>query len=395
MSRDPVAFLREEYEELVGKDLDWRLRVLGGPSDPRSVVDGQRVIILCSNNYLGLANHPVLKEAASRAIGSHGVGSGSVRPIAGNMDLHEELEGRIARFKRCEAALLYQSGFATNEGLIPQLAGEGDTIITDELNHGSIIDGVRLTKAERIIYRHNDMASLEEGLRQADAKRTRRILIISDGVFSMDGDIAPVGEIVKQAEEYGAMVYIDDAHGEGVLGEGGRGVASHFNVEGRVHVEMGTFSKAFGVVGGYVAGSEDLRLFALNKSRSWLLSGSHPPPVAAACIAAVGYVEDHPELVRKLWDNTTYFKSQLQSMGFDTGRSETPITPVMVGASTTAKELSNLLFEGGVFALPIVFPMVARDKARIRTIMNAALTREDLDQALGAFEKAGRKLKIV
>ncbi len=395
LKRDPTAFLREEFQALVEKDLDWRPPILQGPSDVWVRIDGKRMLMLCSNNYLGLANHPVLREAALKAIETHGAGSGSVRPIAGNMDVHVELEERIARFKRCPAALVYQSGFATNEGLIPQLAGEGDVILTDELNHGSIIDGVRLTKAERLIYKHSDAASLESGLKEAEAKGARRILVISDGVFSMDGDVAPVDQIVKAAEPHGAMVYIDDAHGEGVLGEGGRGVASHFGVEGRVQVEMGTFSKAFGVVGGYVAGSKDLRNFALNKSRSWLLSGSHPPAVAAACLASVDYVEKHPELVHKLWDNTNYFKKELRSMGFDIGRSVTPITPVMVGDSPKAKELSAQLMQQKVFALPIVFPMVARDAARIRTIMNAALTRDDLDFALQAFEKAGKTLNLV
>ncbi len=272
---------------------------------------------------------------------------------------------------------------------------KGDVVISDELNHGSIIDGVRLTKADRMIYKHCDMADLERDLKEAQKEGYRRVLIAFDGVFSMDGDISPVGEIVELAEEYGAMTYVDDAHGEGVLGDGGRGIASHFNVEGRVDVEMGTFSKAFGVQGGYVAGSEDLKLFALNKSRTWLLSASHSPAVTAACIAAIDVLETEPQWVETLWENTRYFKEQLQSLGFDTGISETPITPVIVGESAVAKQLSEKLYGMGIFALPIVFPMVARDKARIRTIMNAALTREDLDEALGAFEKAGKELRII
>jgi glycine C-acetyltransferase len=393
--RDPTGFLREEYEDLVAKDFDWKLRVLSGPSAAWSVVDGKRVLMLCSNNYLGLSNHPKLKEAAKRAIETHGVGSGSVRPIAGDMDLHEELEVRIARFKKTEASLFYQSGFAANAGLIPQLAGKGDVIISDELNHGSIIDGVRLTHADRGIYPHCDMDGLEKSLKEADKAGHRRILVASDGVFSMDGDIAPSDEIVRLAKDYGAMTWIDDAHGEGVLGEGGRGVGSHFGIEGDIDVEMGTFSKAFGVVGGYVAGSEDLRMFALNKSRTWLLSGSHPPPVAAACIAAIDVLETEPEHVERLWDNTKYFKKELQSLGFDTGISETPITPVMCGESSVAKKLSERLFELDVFALPIVYPMVAQDKARIRTMMSAALSREDLDHALNAFEKGGKELGII
>src|SRR3990172_8597690 len=392
--RDPESFMREEYENLVAADLDWKLRTLQGPTGPRAVVDGKRSIVLCSNNYLNLSAHPRVREAGKRAMDTHGAGSGSVRPIAGNMDLHEELERRIARFKHRQAAVDYMSGFAGNAGLIPQLAGEGDALLTDELNHGSIIDGVRLTKAQRFIYKHNDVADLERTLKEADPK-FRKLLIISDGVFSMDGDIAPVGDIAHLAEEYGAMVYIDDAHGEGVLGDGGRGVASHFHVEEKIQVELGTFSKALGVVGGYVAGSNDLRNYALNKSRTWLLSGSHPPAVTAACTAAIDVLETEPRHVKKLWSNTKYFKKQLVSLGFDIGRSETPITPVMLGESSTAKRFSERLYEEGVFALPIVFPMVARDKARIRNIVNAGLKRKDLDDALAAYEKIGKELAVI
>ena len=392
--RDPEAFMREEYQNLVKQGFDWRLRTVQGPTGPRAVVDGKRAIVLCSNNYLNLAAHPKVKAAANRATDTHGAGSGSVRPIAGNMDLHEEVERRIARFKHRQAALFYMSGFAGNQGLIPQLAGEGDAIITDELNHGSIIDGVRLTKATRLIYKHCDMADLERCLKEADAT-FKKILVISDGVFSMDGDVAPVGEIANLAEGYGAMVYIDDAHGEGVLGDGGRGVASHFHVEDKIHVELGTFSKALGVVGGYVAGSNDLRLYALNKSRSWLLSGTPTPGTTASCIAAIDVLETEPQHVENLWENTNYFKKELKSLGFDIGRSETPITPVMCGEAHVAKRLSERLFELGVFALPIVYPMVAKDKARIRTIMNAGLTRKDLDEALAAFGKAGKEVGLL
>ncbi len=392
---DPTGFLREEYERLTEADLDWKLRVLEGPSAPHGVVDGREVLILCSNNYLNLSNHPKVKDAAKRAIDEFGAGSGSVRPIAGNMTIHEELERRIAGFKRAEAALVYSAGFTANSGLIPQLVEKGDVVISDELNHGSIIDGVRLTKADRMIYAHADAGDLERALREAQDAGHRRVLIATDGVFSMDGDLAPVDEIVKLAEEFDAMTYVDDAHGEGVLGEGGRGIASHLGVEGRVDVEMGTFSKAFGVVGGYVAGSEDLRNFALNKSRTWLLSGSHPPAVAAACIASIDVLEAEPQWVRQLWENTLYFKKALDDLGFDIGISKTPITPVIVGESSVAKDLSDRLFRDGIFALPIIFPMVARDRARIRTIMNAAMSREDLDTALGAFERAGKALKIL
>lgn len=390
-----TSFLREEYEELVKKDFDWKLKVLGGPSAARAVVDGKEVIMLCSNNYLGLSTHPKLIEASIKAIQKYGVGTGAVRPIAGTMDLHLELEGKIASFKRMESALYYQSGFVANTGLIPQLVDKGDLIISDELNHGSIIDGIRLTKADRVVYEHKNMESLEKCLKDAEKGNFRRKLIISDGVFSMDGDIAPLDKIVKLAEKYGAMTYVDDAHGDGVLGEKGRGISSHFNIEGKVNFEMGTFSKAFGVVGGYVSGGRDLKNFALNKSRTWLLSGSMPPGTVAACIAALDILESEPKWVEKLRENTKYFKKGLQGMGFNTGISETPITPVIVGESRIAKELSRKLFEEGVFGYPIVFPMVARDKARVRTQVSAAHTKEDLDIALAAFEKVGKGLGII
>jgi len=397
--RNPTTFLREEYQELVRKELNWKLRVLKGPSSPWCVVDGKKVLMLCSNNYLGLNNHPRLKEAMTKATETHGVGSGSVRPIAGNMDLHIELEKRLAKFKGAEASLVYQTGYMANFGLIPQLAPDKeDLIISDELNHGSIIDGVRLSHAERAIYKHCDMEDLERVLNEAEKRSPpyRRILIITDGVFSMDGDIAPLDQIARLGEEHGAMVYVDDAHGEGVLGEGGRGIVSHFRLDRRkVHVEMGTFSKAFGVTGGHVTGSRDLINFAHNRSRTWLLSGSHTPSVAAACIAAIDVLESEPQHVQTLWDNTRYFKRAMRNLGFDIGNSQTPITPVIVGESGVAKKLSVRLFEEGVFALPIVYPMVARDKARIRTMMNAALRREDVDFATSAFEKIGKELHLV
>jgi glycine C-acetyltransferase len=395
--RDPTAFLSAEYAELVTNATDWKLRVLGGPSSPWCQIDGKKVLMFCSNNYLGLSNHPKLKEAAIEAIRTHGVGSGSVRPIAGNMDLHVELERRLARFKRAEASLVYQSGFATNSGLIPQLVGEGDLVVSDELNHGSIIDGVRLSRAERAVYKHADPADLDRVLATAEEHRPsyRRVLIVTDGVFSMDGDIAPLDRIAALGARHGAMVYVDDAHGEGVLGEGGRGIVSHFGLSRKeVHVEMGTFSKAFGVVGGHISGSQSLIDFAYNKSRTWLLSGSHPPPVAAACLAAIDVLENEGEHVRRLWELTHRFKKAMQAAGFDIGQSATPITPIIVRDSHRAKELSERLFQLGVFALPIVYPMVAKDRARIRTIMNAALTDDDLQVAIGAFEKAGHELHL-
>jgi glycine C-acetyltransferase len=396
--RNPTAFLREEYEDLVKNELDWKLRALQGPSTPWCTVDGKKVLMFCSNNYLGLSNHPRLKEAAIKAVQTHGAGSGSVRPIAGNMDLHIELEKRLAKFKHAEASLVYQTGFAANSGLIPQLADKGDLMISDELNHGSIIDGVRLSHAERAIYKHTDAEDLQRVLEEAEKHSPpyRRILIMTDGVFSMDGDIAPLDKIAKICAEHGAMVYVDDAHGEGVLGEGGRGIVSHFKLSrDLVHVEMGTFSKAFGVVGGHVSGSRALINFAYNRSRTWLLSGSHPPAVAAACIAAIDVLESEPQHVQILWENTRYFKKAMKDLGFNIGKSQTPITPIIVGESSVAKKLSARLFEEGIFALPIVYPMVARDQARIRTIMNAALKREDIDFAINAFEKIGKELHII
>jgi glycine C-acetyltransferase len=398
INRNPTSFLGEEYKALVDQELDWRLRILQGPSSTRCVVDGKKVLMLCSNNYLSLSTHPKLIDAAIRSIKTHGVGSGSVRPIAGNMDLHIELEKRLAKFKRAEASLVYTSGFTANSGLIPQLVAKEDLIVSDELNHGSIIDGVRLSTAERAIYKHRDVTDLGRVLNEAE-KHTpayRRILIITDGVFSMDGDIAPLDGIVKEAEKHGAMVYVDDAHGEAVLGEGGRGIVSHFHLDHkRVHVEMGTFSKAFGVIGGHISGSKDLVNFAYNKSRTWLLTASHPPPVAAACIAAIDVLENEPQHVKTLWDNTNHFKKGLVGLGFNTGNSQTPITPVIIGENATAKKFSQRLYELGVFALPIIFPMVPKGTARIRTIMNSALTKNDLNDALTAFEKVGKELSVL
>lgn len=389
-----MAFLKEEYDELVKNGFNWQLRKLQGPSTPRCVVDGKQLIMMCSNNYLNLSNHPRLIQSAIDWAKRSGAGSGSVRAIAGSLDVHFQVEKELADFKDREASLVYQTGFAANAGLIPQLApAKEDMIISDELNHGSIIDGVRLSKAERGVYPHNDMGGLEDALRKS--KGNRRVLVITDGVFSMDGDIAPLDEIVKLTDEYGAISYVDDAHGEGVLGEGGRGIGAHFHVEDKVDVEMGTFSKAFGVVGGLVAGSRDLINFAFNKSRTWLLSGSHPPAVAGAQLEAIRVLSEEPEHWKNLWENTNYFKKEIQSYGFDTGRTQTPIIPVMCGESHKAKQLSKELYDQGVFALPIVFPMVARDKARVRVQMNAGLTREMLDEALTAFEKGGKNAGII
>jgi len=396
--RKPTKFLKEEYEELVEKALDWRLKTISGPSEPVSVVDGKEAIVLCSNNYLGLTTHPKLKDAAAEALETYGVGSGAVRAISGTMDLHMELEARLAKFKGSEAALTYPTGYMVNSGLIPQLAGRSDLIISDQLNHGSIIDGVRLTRAERAIYKHNDTEDLARVLEEAEGHdpEYRRILIITDGVFSMDGDIAPLDEVAKLGAEHGAMVYVDDAHGEGVLGEGGRGIVSHFGLDhNQVQVEMGTFSKAYGTIGGHISGSMDLVKFAWNKSRTWLLSSSHPPPVVAATIAAIDVLETEPQHVRNLWKNTDYFKKAVQDLGFNTGRSQTPIIPIIVGESSKAKALSDRLYERGIFVVPIVFPMVAQDLARIRVQMNAKLTTETLDGVIEAIEEIGKELDII
>jgi glycine C-acetyltransferase len=394
LQREPLLdSLRKELDGLDHDDLLWRIRTLQSPSAPHAKVDGKNVLVLCSNNYLGLANHPKLKQAAIAATRRYGAGSGSVRVIAGTMDIHLKLEKILADYRRADAAITFQSGYATNAGTILALVDERDLIISDELNHGSIIDGCRMTKAERRVYKHKDMSDLEKQLQ--DTGRFRRVLIITDGVFSMDGDIAPLKDIVGLATEHQAITYVDDAHGDGVLGENGRGITNHFHLEGRVDVDMGTFSKAFGCVGGYVVGSKELCTYLQNKVRSYLLSGSQPPAVPGACIAAIQLVKRNPSLVKKLWDNTRYFKKALKDLGFDTGQSETPITPVMVGESGKAHKLADEMFKLGVFVLPIVYPMVSKDKARIRTIVTCAHTKKDLDQAADAFGKAGKKLSLI
>lgn len=396
--RDPIGFLAKEYQELVDKALDWRLKTVQGPSEPIVKVDGREVLILCSNNYLGLTTHPKLKQAAIEAVHKYGVGSGAVRSISGTMDLHMELEKRLAKFKGAEASLTYPTGFQANSGLIPQLVGEGDLIISDELNHGSIIDGVRLARGDHTVYKHNDMNDLTRVLDENEKHSSpyRRILIITDGVFSMDGDITSLDTVAKLGAEHGAMVYVDDAHGEGVLGEKGKGIVSHFHLDHKsIQVEMGTFSKAYGTIGGHISGSESLVKFAWNKSRTWLLSSSHPPPVVASTIAAIEVLEKEPQHVKTLWKNTKYFKKAVDDLGFNTGKSQTPIIPIIVGESQTAKALADKLYERCIFVVPIVFPMVARDKSRIRVQMSAKLTREQLDEVILKLETIGKELKII
>ena len=389
-----MSWMEARYQELSEQSLLWEPPTLESPNQPRCDMDGKPTIMLSANNYLNLTTHPKVMNAMIDATRKYGAGSGSVRAIAGTMDIHLEAEKKVAEFKKVEAALIYSAGYTVNVGLIPTLVtGKEDVIISDELNHGSIIDGVRLTKANRAVYAHNDMGELEAVL--AANSESNRKLIITDGVFSMDGDIAPLDEIDKLAKEYGAMVYVDDCHGEGVLGETGAGIVDHFGLQGSIDFETGSFSKALGVQGGILAGTEMTRTHALNHSRSWLLSGSQPPGVAAAQKAAVEVLMEEPEHHRKLWDNTEYFRSELQSMGFDTGVSTTPIIPVMCGESSVAKDFTTELAKEGVMAGAIVFPMVARDKARIRTQMSAGLTRDDLDEVLRIFERVGPKLGLV
>jgi glycine C-acetyltransferase len=395
-SRNPMAFLEAEIDELKAKGLYRRLRVVESEQKSRCVIDGREVITLSSNNYLGLTTHPRLRQAALDAVEKFGAGSGAVRTIAGTMSLHEELEARLATFKHVEATLTFQSGFTCNTGAIPILAPEGATIVSDALNHASIIDGIRLTKAQRKIFPHADMDALADALREvraADANGT--ILLITDGVFSMDGDIARLPEIVDLAEEADAIVYVDDAHASGVLGRNGRGSVDHFDLHGRVHVQVGTLSKAIGVLGGYVAGPQSLRTVLEHKARPFLFSTSHPPAVAAACIAAIDVLEDEPELIERLWENARHFKVGLERLGFDTGSSETPITPVIVGEGALAHRLSDRLFEEGVFAMGIGFPTVPEDRSRVRTIVTAEHSREELDACLEAFERVGRELAII
>ena len=385
--------MRERYAELVDSGLNWDPPILESANAPRVTIDGKESIMLSANNYLNLSTHPKVVEASIEATRKYGAGSGSVRAIAGTMDIHLEAERVAADFKGVEAALIYSAGYTANVGLIPTLVkGKDDLIISDELNHGSIIDGVRLTKAQRAVYPHNDVEALERILREN--KGVDRKLIITDGVFSMDGDIAPLDEITAVAEEHDAMVFVDDCHGEGVLGDG-RGIVAHFGLQGRVDFEVGSYSKAMGVQGGILAGTAQTREHALNHSRSWLLSGSQPPGVAAAQKAAVEVIVNEPEHVERLWSNTDYFRRELDSLGFDTGVSTTPIIPVMCGESTTAKSLSEAMRDAGVVVGAIVFPMVARDKARVRTQMSAGLTRDDLDEVLRVFEDAGRSIGLI
>jgi glycine C-acetyltransferase len=399
---DPLAFIAAELEDLRAKHLYRPLRVMSAAQGPVTTVDGREVISLSSNDYLGLTHHPRLRDAALAAVQEFGVGSGAVRTIAGTLSIHEALEAELAAFKGTEAVLTFQSGFSANTGVIPTITGESDLIVSDALNHASIIDGMRLSKAPRKVYPHGDVAALREILREAREKGRpdgagpyRLVLVVTDGVFSMDGDIAPLPGIVDAAEAFGAAVFVDDAHASGVLGRNGRGSVDHFGLHGRVAIQVGTLSKAVGVLGGYVAGSQDLRDLLIQRARPFLFSTSHPPAVVAACREAIRVMEEETWRIERLWSSTRRFKAELSRLGFDTGRSETPITPVIVGDSETAQRFSARLFEEGVFATSVVFPTVAIDQARLRTIVTAALTDEHLDRALETFARVGRELGLI
>ena len=388
-----MGFLAGEIDQLKKQGLHRSLRVIGSANKPVFTVDGKEVINLSSNNYLGLTTHPKLIEASVKATQWYGVGSGAVRTIAGTMTLHEELERRLAAFKHTEASLTFQSGFTANTGVLQSLLKEEDVIISDQLNHASIIDGIRLSRAPRKIFPHKDMDGLEKVLKESQDARVR--LVVTDGVFSMDGDIAPMPDIVNLAERYGAIVMIDDAHASGVLGKNGRGTVNHFGLDGRVQIQIGTLSKAIGAVGGYVAGDEILRDYLIHMARPFLFSTSQPPGVVASCIAALDVLEQEPEIIDKLWDNTRFFKEKLTDLGFNTGHSETPITPVIVGEAHKAMSLSDKLFERGVFAQGIGYPTVAQGQARLRTMISASHTREQLQTALDAIAESGRELGII
>jgi glycine C-acetyltransferase len=391
---DALAWVEEELKGLKDAGLYNHIRTIASPQGAWLQIDGQRVLNFCSNNYLGLANHPRLLDAARAAMDTHGIGPAAVRSIAGTMDLHVELDKRIAAFKGVDAAITFQSGFTANLGVIPALVGKDDVIFSDELNHASIIDGSRLSGATVLRYAHCDPASLRDVIVNERA-RYRRALVITDGVFSMDGDIAPLPEIYEETRKGEALLMVDDAHGEGVMGKGGRGIVDHFGLHGKVDVEIGTFSKAFGVVGGVAAGNAKIVEWLRQRGRPFLFSSAMTVPDVAACLAAIDLLEDSTELVERLWSNARFFKEEMKKLGFDTGKSVTPITPVMLGEAKLAQEFSKALFETGVFGMAIAFPTVPKGKARIRVMISAAHTADDLEQGLQAFADVGRKLGVI
>ena len=396
---NPLSFLTAQLDELKAKGTYFRLRVLEDEQEPVCTFDGKKVINLASNNYLGLTTHPKLREAAIAATRKYGVGSGAVRTIAGTMKVHMELEEKIARFKKVEACVVFQSGFTANAGTVSAILGKEDFIVTDALNHASIIDGCRLSRAKILVFRHKDVAHAEEQLESVKNEPGKKLLI-TDGVFSMDGDIGPLPALCDVAEKYGAIMMVDDAHASGVLGRNGRGTVDHFKVHGRVDIQVGTLSKAIGALGGYVCGSRDFIDFLYHRARPFLFSTSHPPSVAASCIAAFDVLEQEPERMEKLWENTRYFKKELGQLGFNIGgvttpASETPITPIIIGDGKLTMEFSRELFKEGVLATGIAFPTVPEGKARVRTIMTATHTQQQLDQALDVLKKVGKKMGIL
>ena len=390
-----TQWIIEELSNLKQAGLYNYIRTLSSPQGAWLIVDGQQVLNFCSNNYLGLANHPRLAQAAKEAIAKYGIGPAAVRSIAGTMNIHLELERRLCAFKRVEATITFQSGFNANLGAIPALVGKEDVIYSDELNHASIIDGSRLSRAKIIRYAHCDPDDLRRQIEDSLDAEFRRALIVTDGVFSMDGDVAPLDRIYEVAQEYDFLLMVDDAHGEGVLGQGGRGIVDHFNLHGKVDIEIGTLSKAFGVMGGVVAGNQHIVEWLRQRGRPFLFSSAMTVPDVAACLAAVDLLEESSELVDRLWENTDYFKREMQGLGFDTGASTTPITPIMLGEAPLAQRFSRQLFEEGVFGMAIGFPTVPRGKARIRVMISAAHSREDLNQGLESFEKVGHDLGVI
>jgi len=398
-SRPQLSYLGEQLNELKKKGTHFRLRVLEDEQAPVCTFDGKKVINLASNNYLGLTTHPKLRQAAIEAMKKYGVGSGAVRTIAGTMKIHMELEEKIARFKNVEASVVFQSGFAANAGTVAAVLGKDDFIISDELNHASIIDGARLSRASIKVFRHKDVAHAEELLKEVADKPGHKLLI-TDGVFSMDGDIAPLPALCDLAEKYGAIMMVDDAHSSGVLGRNGRGTIDYYKVHGRVDIQVGTLSKAIGALGGYVCGSHDLIDFLYHRARPFLFSTSHPPSVAATCIAAFEVLEEEPKRIEKLWENTRYWKKELGGLGFNIGgvntpASETPITPIIIGDGAQTMEFSRELFKEGVMGTGIAFPTVPEGKARVRTIMTATHTRDELDQALAVLRNVGKRMGII
>jgi glycine C-acetyltransferase len=390
---DPLAFLAAEVEGFRNAGTYQRLREMEGPCEARSRFDGREVINLASNNYLGLANDPRLREAAIDAVRKYGAGTGAVRTISGTLDMHMELERRIAAFKNVEACVVFQSGFTANAGTVSAVLGKEDHVISDALNHASIIDGCRLSRAKIHVFAHGDAEDAERKLSALDGVSGKKLLI-TDGVFSMDGDIGPLDKLVEVAERHGAIMMVDDAHASGVLGRNGRGTVDHFGLHGRVDIQVGTLSKAVGVLGGYVCGSKGLIEYLYHRGRPFLFSTSHPPAVTAACLKAFDILESEPERIARLWENTEFFKERLAGLGFDTGQSRTPITPVMVGEAAAAHEFSRRLFAAGLFATGIGFPTVPEGKARIRTIVTAAHTRADLEEALEILGRVGGEMGL-